>query len=244
MDPTQGGLSEIAVHFKRAAQDVLDTYASRKPAVSNQVTPPPLVEALEQLLAIIIKLERQENERPVPSGDVDELGEYGLSLLSDLATWAQQLGMSKARMEIESISLAIADWIIRHHGRISTLEPVVNALAARANATREPQALERLANFMTHVIAAASDSTKADLEKTNPGRPWRLLHLNRGIVATRSHNLALMEQVFDDIVRYLPDDAPRFFDEGMQQMVLLNYPQPVRDLVQRYHSAWSRRDLH
>ena len=73
---------------------------------------------------------------------------------------------------------------------------VVNALANFANRMHEPSALEPLATFMGRVIQASASLIKEDLEKNNPGRPWRVLHLNRGIVATRTHNPTIMEQVF------------------------------------------------
>jgi hypothetical protein len=101
-----------------------------------------------------------------------------------------------------------------------------------------------MAEFMGHAIRAASALIKQDLEKNNPGRPWRLLHLNRGIVATRSHNPALMEEVFEELVRELPEEAPGFFAEGMQQMEALNYPPHVRKVMGRYFAKWTRPRMH
>jgi hypothetical protein len=43
----------------------------------------------------------------------------------------------------------------------------------------------------------------------------------------------------------LPEDAPRFFTEGMQQMEALNYPEPVREVMEKYHRQWTvNRALH
>jgi len=75
---------------------------------------------------------------------------------------------------------------------------------------------------------------KSDLEAINPMRPWRILNLNWGIVATRSHNTELMAQVFDQMIKNIPADVQQFFDEGMQQMEIVNYPQGVRALMKRY----------
>jgi hypothetical protein len=108
----------------------------------------------------------------------------------------------------------------------------------------ETSLLEPLTLFMGRVAQASSSAIKQDLEKNNPIRPWRILHLNRGIMATRTHNPALMERVFDDLVRYLPEDAPTFFAEGMQQMEALNYPQPVRQIMGRYFDRWTRPRMH
>jgi hypothetical protein len=82
--------------------------------------------------------------------------------------------------------------------------------------------------------AAVSPVISQDLEKANPGRPWRVL-LTRSIVATRSHNAGLMEQAFAELTNSTPDDAGQFFTEGMQQMDALNYPEHVRAIMAKYH---------
>ena len=231
--------------FKVAATQIRTAYARRAPAASDQVTPTQLIDALEQFLSVASNLDREEGETgPILMDDVNQLGDYGLNLLADLAAWAQQLGLKDAYFGIGMTSLTIADWTIRHLGRIRSPEPVVNALADAANRTTEAGELERMARFMGEVIHACDSFIQQDMEKTNPGRPWRLLHLNRGIVATRSHNPALMTQVFDELVRALPEEAPGFFEQGMQQMEALNYPPTVREVMERYRSTWSRPVLH
>ena len=71
----------------------------------------------------------------------------------------------------------------------------------------------------------------------NPRDPWRLLLINRAIVATRSHNRELMESAFDALLENLPSDAPSFFAEGMEQMAVIDYPDHVRELMKRYYLA-------
>lgn len=231
--------------FKSAATQVRTAYARRRPVASNQVTPPQIIEQIDRFLTIASNVDRDQGETgAIAKDDVNQLGDYGLNLLADLAAWGQQLGLTDACLAIGKMSLATADWIIRHHGRIRSPEPVVNALAELANRTTDTGELEGMARFMGNVIRACDDFIRQDLEKNNPGRPWRLLQLNRGIVATRSHNLALMAQVFDELVRDLPEEAPRFFEQGMQQMAALDYPSSVREVMARYHAAWSHPTLH
>ncbi len=74
--------------------------------------------------------------------------------------------------------------------------------------------------------------------------PWRLLHLNWAIAATRSRDTGLMERVFDTLVATLPEAAPGFFREGMGEMERLDYPAPVRALMQRYFERWSEGRMH
>ena len=54
-----------------------------------------------------------------------------------------------------------------------------------------------------------------------------------------------MEHAFDAINEHLPTDALGFFRDGMEQMEQLDYPDHVREVVQRYFNLWSdRRTLH
>ena len=238
-------LGEAALRFEHAATDIIDTYEGRRPATSNQVTPGQLAEAIHQFLTIIARIDEEEGKLgPAVNDDATQLGDYGMTLLTDLSAWAGQLNLPVPRQDLEIVTLAAADWVMRHEGQIRTLDPVVNALANFANRMNDPTSLEPLILFMGRVAQASAKYIKQDLEKTNPGRPWRVLHLNRGIVATRTHNPALMEKVFDDLVRYLPEDAPAFFAEGMQQMEALNYPQPVRVVMGRYFDRWTRPRMH
>lgn len=238
-------LSEAALRFDHAATDIIDTYESRRPTTTNQVTPGQLAEAVHQFLAVISRIDKEEGKvGPVVNDDVTQLGDYGMTLLTDLSAWASQLNLPVPRQDLEIVTLAAADWVMRHEGQIRTLDPVVNALANFANRMQDPASLEPLTLIMGRVAQASAKFIKQDLEKTNPGRPWRVLHLNRGIVATRTHNPVIMEQVFEDLVRYLPEDAPAFFAEGMQQMEALNYPQPVRQVMGRYFDRWTRPRMH
>ncbi|MEW6331525.1 MAG: hypothetical protein AB1560_08700 [Pseudomonadota bacterium] len=238
-------LAEAVLRFKHAATEINDTYEGRRPEQTNQVTPGQLTEAIDQFLTIIERIDREEGKiGPIARDDATQLGDYGMTLIADLAAWAGQLNLPVPRQDLEIVTLAAADWIVRHDGQIRTLEPVVNALANFANRANDPASLEPLITLMGRVAQAAANLIKQDLEKNNPGRPWRVLHLNRGIVATRTHNPELMEKVFDDLVRYLPEDAAAFFAEGMQQMEELDYPPHVRQVMHRYFDRWTRPRMH
>jgi hypothetical protein len=143
----------------------------------------------------------------------------------------------------QAINFAV--WVARQDGQIDTLEPVVDALAMLANSTPDTGELESLSGIMGKIAEAVSPVIREDLEKINPGRPWRVLLLNIGIVATRSHNPDIMVTAFDALARYLPEDAARFFTEGMEQMEALNYPPQVRKVMEKYHRQWTvNRSLH
>jgi hypothetical protein len=238
-------LAEASLRFRHAASEINDSYEARRPDKTNQITPKQLTEAIDQFLTIIERTDREEGKiGPIAKDDATQLGDYGMTLIADLSAWAGQLNLPVPRQDLEIVTLASADWIVRHDGQIRTLDPVVNALANFANRQHDPTSLEPLINMMGRVAQATAQPIQQDLEKNNPGRPWRILHLNRGIVATRTHNPEVMEKVFDDLVRYLPEDAAAFFAEGMQQMEELNYPPHVRQVMNRYFDRWTRTRMH
>lgn len=238
-------LADATRRYKLAVESVLEAYEAHHPAVA-EVTPGQLHAAIEQFLTTSLSLERANGPTgAIDSNNVSELGDYGITLLMDLGQWARQLGLDSADAEFDQIALAFADWVMRHGGEIRTLEPLVDALARLANRARETEMLEDLAHLMTRVIHATASQARHDHHaKTRPSEPWRLLHLNRGIVATRTHNTALMEQVFDELVCDLPTDARQFFADGMQQMDRFGYPRTVRNVMARYFDRWTRPRMH
>ena len=77
-------------------------------------------------------------------------------------------------------------------------------------------------------------------ERFDPGRPWRILHINRSIAATRTHNRELMRKVFDELVETLPEDAMQFFKQAIHEVDRRNYPAAVRELFQEYFDRQAR----
>ncbi len=118
---------------------------------------------------------------------------------------------------------------------IKNLAPIVNAFARSANDIKEPQQLKQLFTYINEIIDSTSPSITQDLEKTNPMRPWRILIINRAIIATRSYDKDLMEMAFKTLIEALPEDAARFFEEGVEQMHIINYPEHVREMMQQYY---------
>jgi hypothetical protein len=211
-----------------------------------------LREAFRQLLDV---MQRVEADRQVLGSedaaggngteDITELGEYAMQLQESLASQLSRSGDDNRRAAPAALAVEFALWIAGHGGRIDTLEPVVDGLAMIANSTMSPEELETLSKIMSRITDAVAPLIREDLEKINPGRPWRVLLLNRGIVATRSHNIRAMEEAFAVLTQHLPEDAARFFTEGMEQMDALNYPVHVREIMEKYHRQWTlNRSLH
>jgi hypothetical protein len=239
-NPVGVSLADANHRYKLAVENVLDAYNNHEQS-HTEVTPRQLHAAVEYFFTTTLCMEHAErNGVQLDHGKVTELGDYGITVLMDLGNWARQLDLNGTDAELDQIALALADWVIRHGGEIRTLEPVVDSLARMSNRARDSEMLETLADTMTRVIHATSDSARKDHAKTRPSEPWRTLHLNRGIVATRTHNIGLMEQVFEELIQDLPMEARQFFADGMQQMDRFDYPSPVRAVMARYFDRWTR----
>jgi hypothetical protein len=246
LDTIRSGLDTVLGELARESAD------GAPPPEPGGADLPALVQAFDQLLDVMSCVEadlQQQGEARSPHragpAEITELGEYALKLHENLVALAAQAGYDDGTVVMAGIAIDFGLWIAAHAGQIVILEPVVDALARPANATVPPRELEALTRVIERLIPAVAPLIREDLEKMNPGRPWRLLLLNYGIVATRSHNTAVMETAFATLTRHLPEDAGRFFQEGMQQMEALDYPPPVRRVMEKYHRRWNPdRSLH
>jgi hypothetical protein len=226
--------------YKRLAERLLGLQERGRRRFKRDA-PTQTLKALDQFIAIAMSLNTSETTAAaITREDITRLGDYGLNLLGDLDRWLRNSDQQELRSDVRRIVLAVADWIVRQKGRIETLEPIVDACAFTSNTTKDGGELGELSCLMGAVITACTDAIKSDPEKSNPGRPWRLLHWNRGIAATRSHRLDLMEKAFAQLLKNLPQDAEAFFREGMQEMERLDYPSEVRVFMQRYFDRYTR----
>lgn len=243
-------ISYIAEELRMLSDELVDAYEDRKGDTATE--PQILLEALADLFEGLRRLEDdgavpRSIDEPTPSRskDLRTLGDQGIDLLARLAALANRLLSPQQAHTIEELALPLACWIARRGGELGYLTPVVEGAASLANRIRRPSELGQLYGLLTEVIDAVDPRISQDEGAADPSRPWRMLLLNRAIVATRAHRLELMEEAFEAVVEYLPDDAPAFFREGMEQMDTLNYPPQVRKVMQRYHEQCSgQRVLH
>ena len=202
----------------------------------------------EQLLAglerAIDEMERADADaaaRPdkafLSGAEVSEIGGFAMSRLEAIVERIEHASGHQNR-DLARLSIPIALWVARGGGQINRLELVVNSFAAWANELQDTVQIAALAQVIREIIDAASDRIRRDLDQSNPMRPWRIINLNYGIVATRSHDPELMDEAFAVLVENLPQDARAFFREGMQQMDIVGYPDEVREVVERYDRMW------
>jgi len=216
-------------------------------------SPQQLLAAMDQAIDVMARADAdrvvQKNMTAESMGlleekDISKIGQYTLDLLEGMVAYVQNKTGEQNR-ELIRLSVPVSLWVARHGGKLSQIDMLVNSLASYANEIVEPHELVQLASVIKEVIDACDDEIRRDVEQTNMMRPWRIVNLNYGIVATRSHQPELIEQAYDALVKNLPQDARQFFKEGMQQMDVIGYPDEVREVVERYNNMWgSESSLH
>lgn len=135
--------------------------------------------------------------------------------------------------------LAFTLWRVRHGGRIQHLDYIVNSVAEIANRLREEEDLAYLSGITETIVRSVTHEISQDMLSNSPSRPWRVLLLDYGIVATRSHQPKLIEAAYNFLAEHLPEDAGPFFAEGMKQMDALNYPPQVKQVVEQFYQLYS-----
>lgn len=225
-------LSQQLGHTIEAYQ--LSLRAAKDEMSRQQLT---MIDALQKNIQVMQRLQSdREHGRSLllKPEEVTEIGDYALQLLDQLAIACAARGLQHEMLSLQRLSMPIVSWLAEHGGQLEKLDIVVNAIASYANTLQQTQQLEVLCSFTKTVVDITAKTIRQDLEAVDPMRPWRVLNLNWGIVATRSHNTELMESVFLQLIENIPADSTQFFREGMQQMEIVNYPDHVRQVMQKF----------
>ena len=228
----------IADHFSEiTAQTAGDS--------TTEETPEQLLAGMEQAIDVMERADAdaaaRQGEAVLSDVEITGIGDFSLGLLEALVDRVETVSGRQER-DLMRLAIPISLWVARQGGHINKLELVVNSLAAWANELHDTLQIAELVRVIREIIDAVSHEIRKDLEQTNPMRPWRILNLNYGIVATRSHDPALMDEAFAVLVENLPKDARAFFREGMQQMDIVGYPEQVREVVEKYDRMWGSGD--
>lgn len=198
-----------------------------------------VIQALRQNIQVMLRLDsdvRTAGHLEITPQEVSEIGDYALNLLDEISASCGSRGMQDQMLQLHRLSLPVVAWLNFHNAKVKKLDIVVNAVASYANTLQDEKQLEALCSLINQVVQATDPAIKKDLEATNPMRPWRILNLNWGIVATRSHKPEVMVEVFEQLMVNIPADVHQFFNEGLQQMDVIGYPEPVRVVMREYAS--------
>jgi hypothetical protein len=226
--------------FDAATEAVAAAFAASAVPPRTEVTPPLLADAIRQFFDVCAKFDRDHGQGGrLPYDDVNEIAANAINCISDLALWAARLGLDSEHHVIENAALEFARWAIRHDGELTTLEPVVNALAWRANTTHDPADLTVLFYVAREIAAHAAPQTRNGVDTAEVRHPWRILNFNVAIIATRTQNPELMDAAFDLLEQNLPGECAAFYEEGVRQAEKEVYGPHVRDIIRRRFAKWT-----
>ncbi len=219
---------------------------THQPAESNTAIlgandPIALIAAIADFLAVADQLDTQYGaDAGLPLADADDAADEALRAATELETWLDRFELSSYRPVLSAIMLGVGLWAMRHGLPIATPEPIVNALAARSNEATSKQetaaAYAMMQGFITHLAPAL----EADLERSNPERPWRLLNLNFAITAIRTGDAALIRFAFDKLNQHLPDERMGFYEEAYAVASQPGFPLETRALIEAEHAKSTR----
>src|SRR5213594_2195362 len=167
-------------------------------------------ETLHRQLATLETLDRQYGG--AARLELEDVDEAVAAIHTHLAHWEAEASRRKfdALDDIAALTIGVALWAIRHEVAVDVVEPVANALAHRSNCAATPQELAAVFGLMQGVIAHVAPRLAADLERSNPERAWRVLHVNLAITAIRTEDAAMMDFAFDALDAALPDERAGF----------------------------------
>lgn len=199
----------------------------------------PVMEKLRGELKTLEAIDRQYGGTgPLPLEDAGELAAATLAELARLENDCRHEG-GEIALEIAHLAVAVALWAVRHDVALTVAEPVTNALAHLSNAARSKAELSAVFGVMQGVIENVRPALQSDLERSNPQRPWRLLHVNLAITAVRTEDASLMELAFDALDEALPAERASFYAEALSLAMGPKVAANVRGAIEKRHGRWS-----
>ena len=244
LDAKDDALASLDEHFRRAAGAVQAAFGERYPGASadskadNAIT---LLAVVGDFLAVMARLDHEYGpDRTLPIEAVPEAVDEALRALAELESWLIRFGLSDQLVRLQKLEIGIGYWAMRHGLPISAAEPIVNALAAQSNAAGSKQETAAVFAMMQGFISHFSPAHEADLERSNPQRPWRLLNLNFAITSIRTGDEALMRYAFDTLNAHLPDERCGFYEEAHALASEPGFPLETRGIIEAEIARWTR----
>jgi hypothetical protein len=220
---------------RNATRELIRRLEAARPALDG-----PWATELLGALRTFESIDRQYGgEAELALEDAPDLVDAALTALAHLENDARRARAGERLAEVAELTLGVALWAIRHGVAIRVVEPVANALALRSNVARSRAELSAVFGLMQGVIAHVAPGLSADLERSNPERPWRILHANLAITAIRTEDPALMDLAFDALDQALPDERAGFYGEALALGMNPRVPAEVRRCIESRHERWA-----
>ena len=199
----------------------------------------PAMEKLRGELKTLDAIDRQYGgSGPLPLEGVDEVVGAAITELAHLESDCRREGHD-ASLVLADLLVGAALWAVRHEVPIGVAEPVTNALALMSNAAGGKPELAAVFGVMQGIIDNVRPALSSDLERSNPLRPWRLLHVNLAITAIRTEDPALIQYAFDALDAALPDERAGFYAEALALAMAPRVAPAVRERIEERHRRWN-----
>jgi hypothetical protein len=203
--------------------------------------PTNLLTAIGDFLAAAAQLDADYGEDgELPLADAADAADEALRCATELVPWLDRFELESWRPQLYAVMLGIGLWSMRHRLVLASAEPIVNALAFRANMATSTQETAAAYALMQGFIVHLGPQLDADLERSNPERPWRLLNLNFAITAIRSGDASLIRFAFDTLNRHLPDERAGFYDAACALAAHPGFAPETRALIEAEQARWAR----
>ncbi|MFV2056513.1 MAG: hypothetical protein ACC707_08585 [Thiohalomonadales bacterium] len=261
-------LADISKAISEASEVVMLAFNSQQSSEeADAVKPNMITTALRQLIDIMAMIEVDQatdiaysdtlatfpkeplseiDMSPLSRTEISEIGDHGMSLVQTLSEWAENLALGMQQQQLHAVMVILALWIARHGGYIRNLDTVVDTLADIANKTSDAKILAELSHVMGEIIDAVDMNNRNinDSIRGSRTQSWKILNINRGIIATRTHDASIMEPVFEQLVHNIPEYAPIFFEKGIREVDTPNYPADTQSMMIRFYQKFHSHTLH
>ena len=239
-DDAHASLSE---HFRIVAKAVqaqfLERYRGPTSSLSGEASA--LLGVVSDFLAVMSRLDAEYGlDSTLPIEDAADAVDEALRALAELESWLIRFELLAQLYRLHTIEIGIGYWAMRHGLSVIAFEPIVNALAAQSNVAASTQEAAAVYAMMQGFINHFSPRLKADLERSNPERPWRLLNLNFAITAIRTGDEDLMRFAFDTLNGHLPDERHGFYEEAHALVCQPGFPPATQKLIESELARWTR----
>lgn len=192
-------------------------------------------------LSVMQSLDAQYgNDGELPMDDIGEAVDEALRALAELDALLDRGEISAQRENLHALQIGMGYWAMRHHIPMYATEPVVNALAAQANRANTRQDAAAVYALMQGFVQHFAPQLQADLERSNPERPWRLLNLNFAIASIRTGDAAMMRFAFDTLNMHLPEECAGFYEEASALAAQPGFPLETRGMIEAECAKWAK----
>lgn len=222
------------------AGPIEDAVRERTAVSTGAASAPALIAVAGNFLPLMQSLDAQYGaDAELPLQDAAGTVNAALQSLAELDRWLDRLELSTIRTTLYSLQLGIGVWAMRHRLTIQAPAILVNALAVRANHAATRQDTAAVYALMQGFIEHLAPALDADLERSDPERPWRLLNLNFAITAIRTGDVSMMRFAFETLNRHLPDERAGFYDEALALASQPGFPPETRAMIEAECTRWS-----